>query len=429
MTSSTSISDTSIAYTLPVDELNLILERVSSPMPGPIAVIGLPGVGKTSLLRFISDAAPSTLGPFLRSPYRSKPELLLPVLVSFRTIGKAHAFARMLTALLERLRGYSHMSVTPPDVPDSLTLSAADAAETMEAVLESCEREGIRPVLLLDDFDRTFKELHATDAARLRPQRAAALVVAIENPLEMSNEVASTSPFFQLVQYVWMRGLPSPEAAHLVASVAGAPASDADYLARQVIPYPLVLEKSAQILRDERTRRGLPATTPLDDGMRALLTERLQDELKGTFEYYWTRLDARQKEVLRALSDGTQPTSEEGSARAFLENRGLIDYLPSTQKYRVRGTLFSEFVTRQHRRPTGLSDFESELYDYLRSQLPNTCTVEELFENVWKTEGKSSPSAARRVQVAISRLRRKLEAGGRETIVNVREQGYRLETS
>jgi DNA-binding response OmpR family regulator len=104
-------------------------------------------------------------------------------------------------------------------------------------------------------------------------------------------------------------------------------------------------------------------------------------------------------------------------------------------KYEAFSPLFGEFIAKKTSSPkasteSGLTGFETTLYDYLRRHTDRICTFEELSQALWdrpmwEMSVKSHKDQRRRIQVAVSRLRQKLMHAG-EDIYSSRGQGYQF---
>ncbi len=122
-------------------------------------------------------------------------------------------------------------------------------------------------------------------------------------------------------------------------------------------------------------------------------------------------------------------------ALASLEAKGLVKYEQGQGeqpgKYEPFSPLYASFIGNLPAAASppepNLSGIEAALYTYLRAHQDRICTFAELWREVWKRpEGEeSADQMRRRMQVTVSRLRKKLPAIG-EDINSVRDQGYRF---
>jgi DNA-binding response OmpR family regulator len=113
----------------------------------------------------------------------------------------------------------------------------------------------------------------------------------------------------------------------------------------------------------------------------------------------------------------------------------LIKFDPEKKKFVLAPELFGEFVrTRAASVLTepgsGLSSLETALFEYLGKHKDRICSFDELAREVWKIKSTESNNdmelLRRRIQVTISRLRKKLQESFESDIVSIRDQGYRL---
>jgi DNA-binding response OmpR family regulator len=114
---------------------------------------------------------------------------------------------------------------------------------------------------------------------------------------------------------------------------------------------------------------------------------------------------------------------------------GLVKFDPKEGKYGPFSVLLSEHLREKQSTPVrkqkgnGVSGIESALLDYLQRNMSRPSSFEELGREVWGERGNSGARdelLKRRIQVAVSRLRKKLLKAGTGEVVSVRDQGYRL---
>jgi hypothetical protein len=429
----------------------LLLEQISAPFPGSLELLGLPGMGKSTLLRYISHPQGALVrhSELLAPPFSSEPSALLPIMIQFRlSSSDMHPFVYMYQRFHKEYRGYrSRVSTvaggTLPVLEEVEPVQLPDvAAGLMGKDIQALARRGVRTALLLDDFDLAVASLTGSETDMLRPWREwTAFVLATERRFDDVNREASGSPFFQTLTTVYMGGLTAEEARRLLSEPAEAagnpfPADDVEYVQDQAGGHPYLAILGGRSLWDLREQLGLHLMpTPLSTQQRAVLKGRLLAEFRGWFDLYWDRLNAAERQALLAPLTESEPTLDQYALFGPLAERGLMRYNSHRGRYEPFSPLFAEHLLGRQGGaripiPSAFTGLEESLYQYLRDRIDRVCTYEDLWQNVWKRPVPAAPGgldqARRRMQVAVSRLRAKIPDAAQESIVSVRGQGYRL---
>lgn len=431
-------------------KVHLILEAVSGLYPSSMELFGLPGMGKTTLLRYL--AAPH--GAFekqrdkLQLPFKTEPYRLFPILVEFRSLPThTHPFTYMYLRFHAeysgfKSRGPEEFKKRLPDFGEQLLPDTPEmAVEQLETKLRQLVDCGIRPIFLLDDYDLAFEKITVAQTTRLRPWRELlSFIMVTERSLEQVNPDALGSPFFQTLPLMRVGGLSTEEAAKLLTTPAENekkpfPPEDVQFLLEKVGLHPYLLIVAGKVLWDMREMYGILENekTSLTEDQRLFLVGRLQDEFSRSYQLYRDRLDPSEREALQKLAKKEKNLKDiHYVALASLEQKGLVKY-DSQNPYILFSPMFETFVirsteshTQEHAR-LDLTGLEESLYTYLRDHMDRICSFEELWQNVWdQGKDESQDQMRRRIQVTASRLRTKLQEANKENIVAIRDQGYRL---
>jgi hypothetical protein len=426
------------------------LEAITSPYPAPLEFVGLPGMGKSVLLRYLADPQGALLrqNRWLQKPYDREPHLLFPIRVEFRLLpSQLHAFQFLYRRFQEEYPGYRTRTANAFEnpLPEMERQPFPDEAETavdcMEHDLRRLSALRVRPVLLLDDFDLVFGSLTFDQASRLRPWRdRVSFILCTEKSLDRIKSEAAGSPFFATIPIVHIDGLSPEEAQHLIsqpARDAGRPFPDEDIrLALQLAgrhTYLLIL--AGRKLWNLRMQTGLldQPHLPLPEAQRSSLAARLMADYQRLFDLYLNRLEPGEVRALAHLLPprSENPHSEDLQHLESLVQLGLAELDPHLG-YRIFSRLFEEYLQQKKLEPDEttalkLSDLEQRLYQYLRNDPDRISAFDELWQSVWEQpfEKEKADSIKRTIQVTVSRLRKKLLATG-EDILSLRDQGYRL---
>jgi len=428
-----------------------LLEGISAfPQPKHFELIGLPGMGKTTLLRYLAHRKGAFMQrrEYLHGRFRDSSYQFFPIHVEFRHILTGmDVLVYLYHRFFEEHR--RREDLRPSELPDLGENPTREA--TVQSLRKACKdmaRSGIRPVFLLDDFDLPFERMSLDDASgfgeNLRPLREhVVFVITTEQRLDEVNlEATAGSPFFTELMPIEFTGLEPDDAERLVREPAEKeghlfPEEDRNVVLEQAGRIPSLLFRGCEALWELRRTFGLEPDAPLPDKHRDVLLGQLRREFRPVFNMYWHRLNEKERTVLTSLAQSPeQLTSGELEVLYNLETkRGLVAHSPDPNRYGFFSPLFAEYVrdmadTASASTTPTLTGLETSLYEYLRDHSNGICTFEDLHREIWNhSMGESDEEreqAKRRVQVAISRLRSKLRELSGEEIISIRDEGYRL---
>jgi hypothetical protein len=436
--------------------VDVALLGISGTPTRSMELIGLPGMGKSFLLRYLADreGALKKNDHALQHPYDKSPDSVFPLLVEFRLLpSDTHPFLYLFRRFHDEFKKYRKGKGAVPcrSLPERLGADhepqlPGQATAAVEEVLLKLKEAGVRTAFLFDDFHLAFKLLSQEETTRLRPWReAAAFILATERRLDKVNSEAAGSPFYQTLQVVPFGGLSGDEARRLLsepAKDAGWPFSpdDVEFAVAQAGGHPLLLILAGRAIWD--SRNSLQYTkgkrTAVSKEYPTMLLGRFKGWFRPTFQMYWEHLEPEEQSALSAAAGAAKTLREHDLSLSFLEQLGLLRFDQKEDRYVPFSPLFTEYVkektqtTEKAEKANGVSGIEANLLNYLRRHMNRPTPFDELAREVWgkRTEGVEDVELVRRrVQVAVSRLRKKLHESGRGDIVSVRDKGYRLVSS
>lgn len=427
--------------------VNFILSRASLPIPSPIELLGLPGMGKSYLLRYIAHPEGALLqnAYALQFPFIGKSHLLFPLLVEFRLLPtNTHPFTYLYQRFHEDYKVYrelleSEHGIKAPEFVVGEPNTPEKAISLLEADIHLLKEKLVRPVFLLDDFHLAFdiEHMNFSQTTRLRPLRdRVAFILVTERSLEKVNPEASGSSFFQMIDKIRFGGLTADEAERLISKPAeesGYPFhhDDVKFVLTLADGHLYLLIRAGSILWSLRERLNIPMdiTLAVSAEHEPILLGHLKVEFQRVFSLYWAQLEPIERETLIEVASN-QHLDGRNSVLASLLAKGLVKYVPQKKIHIPFSLLFSEFISGVTTPKPNLSDLEAGLFDYLERNASRICSFEELSQNIWKEPFKGSDeekeALRRRVQVAVSRLRKKLQEHNYADIISVRDQGYRI---
>jgi hypothetical protein len=428
--------------------VDLTLQMVTSRPPRSLELMGLPGMGKSSLLRYLADPRGALIKhrKALQPPFSSDPTRIFPVLIEFRLLPTdAHPFTYLFGRFQEELKSYlervkggwsTGSSIISPASEPRTPAAAAAAIEDALTVLNG---RGVRTVFLFDDFHLAFGLLSHTETNNLRPWRdSAAFIISTERRLDKVNAKAAGSPFFQSLPIVRFGGLGPAEAARLI----GKPAEDAgwpfhhddiEFAVARADGHPYLLIVAGSTLWEARVTLGLSKSKKLAVSKEypQLLTGYFKERFTPTFKMYWENIEPAEQLVLKAAAQ--TDFAPDNPALVPLEELGLVKFDRKRERHVPFSELFSEFISDVAEQPfekggSGAKGVETRLHTYLKQNADRVCTFDELSKEIWGEESLDLETELlqQRVQVTISRLRKKLQATGVGKIVSVRKMGYRF---
>lgn len=431
--------------------VDLTLQMVTSRPPRSLELMGLPGMGKSSLLRYLADPRGALIKhkKALQSPFSLDPTRIFPVLIEFRLLPTGvHPFTYLFGRFQEELKGYMEglkggwpagsSIISPADEPRT----SAAAAAAIEDALTILNGKGVRTVFLFDDFHLAFGLLSHTETNNLRPWRdSAAFIISTERRLDKVNAKAAGSPFFQSLPVVRFGGLGPAEATRLTgkpAENAGWPfhPDDIEFAVARADGHPYLLIVAGSTLWETRVTLGLAKAKKLAVSREypQLLAGYFRERFTPTFKMYWEHIEPAEQVALKAVAQNE--SAPDNPALVSLEELGLVKFDRKRERHVAFSELFSEFirgVAEQHLEKGGIGakGVEARLHTYLQQNADRICTFDELSKEIWGEEALDMEPELlqQRVQVTISRLRKKLQATGVGKIVSVRKMGYRFDPS
>ena len=428
---------------------DLTLQNASAHPPRPIEFTGLPGMGKSTYLRYLAhpQGALDKNRRALHPPFSDEPWLMFMVLAEFRLLPTdAHPFEYLYERFCTAYENHkavhkSNLDQWPDVLPINDKLSPDDATSLIEDFLTILKRIGVRAVFLLDDFHLAFKTLSLAQTTRLRPWRdRAAFVISTEYRLEKVNAQAAGSPFFQTLPSVPFGGLMTTEAKRLLeepATQADRPFSpeDIEFTLTQAGTHPHLLIGAGAVLWTLRDNLRLPENTVISRDHQQMLVGHFKERFIPTFQMYTEHLEESEKRALIATAKN-EDLDKHYPALAYLEKLGLVQLdTNKTVKYGPFSPLFGEYIKAADtiapilQKDNVFAGIEGSLYDLLRRDPDKVYSFDDLSQGVWGESAKDvkdPDQLQRRVQVAVSRLRKKLQESGIGDVISVRGKGYKL---
>lgn len=441
------------------DMIQKICNIISLSNHAPVEVTGLPGMGKTSLLKYLSDPQGAFLQEreYLQSIYQNEPERLFPIRVDFKVAPRDwSAFQIILQRLLEEYPAYTARTHNPAllPLPKLATLpeqtSAEDAPTLLEKIFRELKEKGVRPVLLLDNFDLKFGEMKYNETTLMRPWREqVSFVICAEKPLHEVNVKAAGSPFFVSSKHLFMNGLGESEIERLIREPSAEvgiilPEQDSQFICDLVGNHPYMLITACQQLFDLRAELGIlkQPGNPLDEEERANLKISLKTAINPYFDLLLSRLKPELVDVLRLTAGQGASIQLDDTLRirlVTLTNFALVKRLKlgSKTSYQPFSFLFQEYLKEEKQktlRPSSeksikVGRLEKKLLDYLMAHQDSICTFAMLSQDIWEIPFDPDSAMRGRIQTSVSRLRDKLrlmEEYAHIEFITIRDEGYKV---
>lgn len=444
--------------------LREVAQVITLPNPDSRDLHGLPGMGKTDILRYISG--PEFIARYSEAffpSYDEKPWLLFRVFVEGWS-ESIHPFVLLYRKFIRAYGEYrgdmaaKHPDVVLPDAPlaEIDDMDGNKAVSLMEPLLRNLKNTPVRVVLLLDEFDEkwAYGNLEADETSRLSSWKTlCSFILATERQLEDVNTRAKGSPFYKRLTPAQVRDFLPQEAREFVDEIlkrgeVSLPEEDIAELLRLAGGFAYLLILGGRALWDLRQRMELGDSPkkPLPDALRSSLEGRLAVEFERMFELYYDRRAGNgEHQVLFDLAvAGSVSVAEAPAAQrvllAKMEQYGLVD-LDQNGQATLFSPLFQDWLKRQGPpreeavvaagdTEPDLTGYQTNIHNVLRDKPDKLVTFEELGQRVWSwpPDYRSTDIDKRKIQIAVSKLRRALErAATGEHIVNVRGRGYRYE--
>lgn len=423
------------------------LQGISNTPPRSMEMIGLPGMGKSFLLQYLEhkNGALKRNSKALQPPYKNSPDLVFPLLVQFRLLpGDTHPFVYLYRRFCEQYPKYRERvkdSVKLPGFDYVANLRDPDQATSLlEDILTTLKDQSIRPAFLFDDFHLAFCLLNQEETTRLRPWRdRVAFILTTERRLDKVNAEAAGSPFYQTLPVVRFGGLTAAESRVLIKKPAEQAKwsfhpEDIEFALAYADGHPHLLILASSALWDSRNSLGIghDKNVAVSKEYPEILRGHFKEKFRPAFQMYWEHLDEVEQRALQASASSKQVIGDDYAALAFLNQLGLVKFDRKSKSYEPFSLLFKEFLesTVISRSPENdelrLTGIEAGLFEHLKAHVNKVCSFEELAREVWKQEPTGSELLQRRVQVAVSRLRKRLQETQEGDIISVRKKGYRF---
>lgn len=305
-------------------EIVWIASRLTATHPQSVSIVGEPGMGKTSLVSWLSHEAS-------RGDYLDDPARYVSLLLSLKDhpVGHPDAFFARVREALETT-GYGPM--TP-------------SMEGFRSAVKRLMEDRKKVVVFCDDFE----EITTNPAF---PVEFFAFLRSIANTHDVAYVTTSTaaletycaspavedSPFFNIFTPVPLQPLAEDEARQLVrdrAIVAGAPfATEVEWILRLAGGYPYLLQLAAHVAFAARATGRLT---------REMLTEQVLREAKAFLQRLWEeQFTEPQREVLRLVGGGKAVQNQHRYAADELVDRGYLQH--AGDRYGIHSRLLELFV-------------------------------------------------------------------------------------
>ncbi len=397
--------------------IDLIFDHIRSPQRGNVAISGGLGMGKTSLLRYISDPKVAG-GQGLTAP----DTLLIYLDAQSVTPFSAERFWRRVARLAVRVEQ------ADLEAPTERLLGRDDFdVIDLEEYLDDLADRGIGLVLLLDEFEWALQTDSPEAEAESRHFLAQMVSLARRSPRSLGLVVATERPLPEATRVIesW-RG--SPFATVFTSAVLQAlDRGSCDRLIEQALASTSIRFDEAECARLHQLSEGRPAS--LQVAAFSLFRGR-ERKLRGNA--LWAPVEeAVRNSIPQKTAPSSPPARAEGVSTADAET--AVTLAPHNGQARHRSPDEGIWLDRSTgevsvngRRVASLTALEFSLLKLLYASPGRLCSKADIIGQVWGEEflGEVDDS---RVEKLISRLRRKVEPmpGRPQHIRTVRGRGYR----
>lgn len=419
--------------------LRQLLGDMSAPVKHAVQLVAVPGMGASTLLRYIADPAGlwknHARRTYLAAHYR-QPNRLLCVYVDMRLYTVGVPLTVWLCQTLsrdERLK---------PFLPAEAACDALPMLPLTDAIT-ALERRDVRVALLLDHLDRPLCDLKRDEAAQLRPLAGQAVIVTVtEQPLMRLNAESAASWLGTSQRPLRLGLCERGEALDLLREPlpkpARAPTTDEAQrlLALTGLAPGLILRGAAEWWAVRERYAHALTTADLFDFLRA----RLREAFLPNFRRYWQSLNSTERQALEwtVRDKHTLPPSLTASADDLWQ-MGLLQRNPQTNAFKPFSELWQAYIEERlaesqaeaELRPaapvvgrgTGFTSRDAALLAFLRARPHQVLTYAEIVRGVWHLNDPEHGLDA--LRMAVKRLRATLTAeNAPEEIINHRGRGY-----
>lgn len=458
--------------------LGLLRQQIDSQTSSVIGLLGLPGSGKSALLRHLhweldekqtSDSQERTAPP---------KKFVLYVQFGELAVTQRHPFLFLYERFQEKANSEQAPWANRPPREDDQSV----AIRLLHDGVRKLGQSGNKVIFLFDDFHLAFAALKEHQTMQLQYWKTQTVMV-VGTPVELSrvNKPARGSTFAQ-ISYLSMPRLSDEEADAALAKALVAfresdefgkldefrelreslkfewfrkaenfnTEEDRKFLVQHAGGHVSLLLRGAHIAWQLRQTLELKPDESLvgtkDFGHR--WKGKMQEVYSDIFERFWWALDEHERWALVQRAQGVLPSVLDAWACASLVTRGLLDEIT----YEIFSKLFVEYLLRMHAdyqppkanftvasahldpQAVGvdlprLVGMEAELYHYLKTR-QRACTYRELVREIWQKDLSESPKEEEeeyrsRLATTVSKLRSTIKDAGYQ-IENVRDYGYRL---
>ena len=439
-----------------------IVQGLLAPQPQSYSLVGPKLIGKSHLLTYLAAEDGPLLGDALSAQRPPRFQGSGQVVVVWVDCDWQDA-QRDLTGWIYRNLADAVREQARVDLDWARIESQPTALRRIYQAARALSEQEIRPVLLLDNFDRVFENqsIDVETIDELRPLTLElALLVSTEQPLHDLDRELAASPLFNVMTQVFLGLLETAAARNWVLSYGEdfpGVSQFVDELLDLTGMHPFLLRKLGDSLLE--VRQMLPGVASPGAAHLPLLRLRLAEHGRLLFETNWRRLQRLPpnlstemiQRLLRRLTQGVLPladlTMEQAAALNWLINQAMVTccLTPGPSGYQLFTPLFAEYLAGRLGQENGnapvaqpqspapvltaaeldqFTKIEASLLRYFQSHPNETVTVDQLLAGVWKRPDATN----RRVQEAIRRLRMQLEetTPSMGTIKNDRGRGYRF---
>ncbi len=439
-----------------------IVQGLLAPQPQSYSLVGPKLIGKSHLLTYLAAEDGPLLGDALSAQRPPRFQGSGQVVVVWVDCDWQDA-QRDLTGWIYRNLADAVREQARVDLDWARIESQPTALRRIYQAARALSEQEIRPVLLLDNFDRVFENqsIDVETIDELRPLTLElALLVSTEQPLHDLDRELAASPLFNVMTQVFLGLLETAAARNWVLSYGEdfpGVSQFVDELLDLTGMHPFLLRKLGDSLLEVRQMLpGVAAPGASPPASLAAAAGRawaafVRDQLAASAAAAAQSTTETIQRLLRRLTQGVLPladlTMEQAAALNWLINQAMVTccLTPGPSGYQIFTPLFAEYLAGRLGQENGnapvaqpqppapvltaaeldqFTKIEASLLRYFQSHPNETVTVDQLLAGVWKRPDATN----RRVQEAIRRLRLQLEetTPSMGTIENDRGRGYRF---